>query len=243
MKRSSLSRAFSLKGAAENYWLSLLLFSILVIASFLLFEQQIQQLLSHLGTFLPTDPVQRLSLALLLVTLLALDVLLPVPSSLVALLAVAALGAIGGYLVIFIGLCLGASLGYWLGAGYFRLLSNWLGLRTWQPGQLAYRLSTLSLVCLRGVPVLAETSVLAAGMQRYPLRQFLLVTTLANAGLALAYAAIGSLLVEQNRTPCWQPFSPAWCCPGCSSAPAACSRAAWPSPGTIRRSLWRAASR
>ncbi|WP_350023287.1 3-dehydroquinate synthase [Pseudomonas protegens] len=198
MKRSSLFRAFSLKGAAENYWLSLLLFSILVIASFLLFEQQIQQLLSHLGTFLPTDPVQRLSLALLLVTLLALDVLLPVPSSLVALLAVAALGAIGGYLVIFIGLCLGASLGYWLGAGYFRLLSNWLGLRTWQPGQLAYRLSTLSLVCLRGVPVLAETSVLAAGMQRYPLRQFLLVTTLANAGLALAYAAIGSLLVEQN---------------------------------------------
>lgn len=198
MKRSSLSRAFSLKGAAENYWLSLLLFSILVIASFLLFEQQIQQLLSHLGTFLPTDPVQRLSLALLLVTLLALDVLLPVPSSLVALLAVAALGAIGGYLVIFIGLCLGASLGYWLGAGYFRLLSNWLGLRTWQPGQLAYRLSTLSLVCLRGVPVLAETSVLAAGMQRYPLRQFLLVTTLANAGLALVYAAIGSLLVEQN---------------------------------------------
>ncbi|MCJ7956176.1 MAG: 3-dehydroquinate synthase [Pseudomonas sp.] len=198
MKRSSLPGAFSLKGAAENYWLSLLLFSILVVASFLLFEQQIQQLLNHLGSFLPNDPVQRLSLALLLVTLLALDVLLPVPSSLVALLAVAALGAIGGYLVIFIGLCLGASLGYWLGAGYFRLLSNWLGLRTWQPGQLAYRLSTLSLVCLRGVPVLAETSVLAAGMQGYPLRQFLLVTTLANAGLALAYAAIGSLLVEQN---------------------------------------------
>ncbi|MDP9530078.1 3-dehydroquinate synthase [Pseudomonas protegens] len=198
MKRSSLPRAFSLKGTAENYWLSLLLFSTLVVASFLLFEQQIQQLLNHLGALLPTDPVQRTSLALLLITLLALDVLLPVPSSLVALLAVAALGAIGGYLVIFIGLCLGAALGYWLGAGYFRLLSTWLGLRSWQPGQLAYRLSTLSLVCLRGVPVLAETSVLAAGMQRYPLRQFLLVTTLANAGLALAYAAIGSLLVEQN---------------------------------------------
>lgn len=198
MKRSVLPRGFSLKGAAENYWLSLSVFSILVVASFLLFEQQILQLLNHLSTLLPTDPVQRLSLVLLLVMLLALDVLLPVPSSLVALLAVAALGAIGGYLVIFIGLCLGASLGYWLGAGYFRLLSSWLGLRSWQPGQLAYRLSTLSLVCLRGVPVLAETSVLAAGMQRYPLRQFLLVTTLANAGLALAYAAMGSLLVEQN---------------------------------------------
>ncbi|KAF0867108.1 3-dehydroquinate synthase [Pseudomonas sp. LD120] len=198
MKRSSLYRAFSLKGTAEHYWLSLLVFSTLVVASFLLFEQQIQTQLNQLTSLLPSDPLQRTSLALLLVTLLALDVLLPVPSSLVALLAVAALGAIGGYLVIFVGLCLGACLGYWLGAGYFRLLSRWLGLRTWQPGQVAYRLSTLSLICLRGVPVLAETSVLAAGMQRYPLRSFLLVTTLANAGLALAYAAIGSVLVEQN---------------------------------------------
>ncbi|MGC5704083.1 3-dehydroquinate synthase [Pseudomonas sp. NFXW11] len=198
MKRSSLSHAFSLKGTAENYWLSLVLFAVLVVVSFVLFEPQIQELLQQLSTFLPTDPLQRTGLALLLIALLALDVLLPVPSSLVALLAVAALGAVGGYLVIFIGLCLGAVLGYWLGAGYFRLLSRRLGLRSWQPGQLAYRLNTLSLICLRGVPVLAETSVLAAGMQRYPLRQFLLVTTLANAGLALAYAAIGSLLVEEH---------------------------------------------
>lgn len=63
---------------------------------------------------------------------------------------------------------------------------------------MAYRLNTLSLICLRGVPVLAETSVVAAGMQRYPLRAFLLITTLANAGLALAYTAIGRFLIEQN---------------------------------------------
>lgn len=198
MKRSPLHHAFSLKGAAENYWLSLLFFSALVIASFMLFEQQIQQLLESPGLFLPSDPTQQLNLALLLIALLALDVVLPVPSSLVALLAVTLLGGIGGYLVIFIGLCLGANLGYWLGAGYFRLLSDRLNLKKWQPGQRAVRLSTLSLICLRGVPVLAETSVLAAGMQRYPLRQFLLVTTLANAGLALAYSAIGSFLLEKD---------------------------------------------
>jgi 3-dehydroquinate synthase len=116
----------------------------------------------------------------------------------VALLAVAALGSVGGYLVIFIGLCLGAGLGYALGAGYFWMLSSRLGLHQRKPGQMAYRLGTLSLICLRGVPVLAETSVVAAGMQRYPLRAFLLVTTLANAGLALAYSAIGTFLVEEN---------------------------------------------
>jgi hypothetical protein len=55
---------------------------------------------------------------------MALDVVLPVPSSVVALLAVAMLGSVGGYLVIFIGLCLGAGLGYALGAGYFRMLSS-----------------------------------------------------------------------------------------------------------------------
>jgi 3-dehydroquinate synthase len=196
MKRSRWYRAFSQRGPAKHFWLSLFCFSGLVIASFLLFEQQIQDFLTHLNLYLPSTPTQKLNLALLLIAVLALDVVLPVPSSLVALLAVAMLGSVGGYLVIFIGLCLGAGLGYALGAGYFRLLSGRLGLR--QPGKLAYRLSTLSLICLRGVPVLAETSVVAAGMQRYPLRAFVLVTTLANAGLALAYSAIGTYLVEQN---------------------------------------------
>ena len=198
MKRSRGYRALSQRGPGKHFWLSVLCFSGLVIASFVLFEQQIQTFLSHLEHFLPSTPAQMLTLALLLIGLLALDVVLPVPSSMVALLAVATLGSVGGYLVIFIGLCLGAGLGYALGAGYFRLLSSRLGLHQRQPGQLAYRLGTLSLVCLRGVPVLAETSVVAAGMQRYPLRAFILVTTLANAGLALAYSAIGTFLVAQN---------------------------------------------
>lgn len=198
MKRSRWYRACSKKAPAEHFWLSLVCFSGLVIASFLLFEQQIQDFLIHLNLYQPSTPAQAFNLALLLVALLALDVVLPVPSSMVALLAVAMLGSIGGYLVIFIGLCLGAGLGYALGAGYFRLLSGRLGLHQRSPGQLAYRLGTLSLICLRGVPVLAETSVVAAGMQRYPLRAFLLITTLANAGLALAYTAIGTFLIEQN---------------------------------------------
>lgn len=198
MKRSRWFRALSQKGPATPFWLSLICFSGLVIASFVLFEQQIQDFLTHLNLYLPTTPSQKLNLALLLVALLTLDVVLPVPSSMVALLAVAMLGSLGGYLVIFLGLCLGAGLGYALGAGYFRLLSGRLGLHQRQPGQLGYRLGTLSLICLRGVPVLAETSVVAAGMQRYPLRAFVPVIVLANAGLALAYSAIGTFLVEQN---------------------------------------------
>lgn len=198
MKRGLWHRVLSKRAPADHFWVSLFCFAGLVIASFLLFEQQIEGFLGHLETYLPDTPVQAFNLALLLIALLALDVVLPVPSSVVALLAVAVLGSVGGYLVIFVGLCLGAWLGYALGAGYFRVLSGRLGLHQRKPGQLGYRLGTLSLICLRGIPVLAETSVVAAGMQRYPLRSFVLVTTLANAGLALAYCAIGSLLVAQN---------------------------------------------
>lgn len=159
MKHGRGYRLLSQKGAAGHFWLSLVCFSALVIASFLLFEQQIQDFLTHLELYQPSTPAQKLYLALLLIALLALDVVLPVPSSMVALLAVAMLGSVGGYLAIFVGLCLGAGLGYALGAGYLRLLSGRLGLHQRQPGQLAYRLGTLSLICLRGVPVLAETSV------------------------------------------------------------------------------------
>ncbi|MBN6714352.1 3-dehydroquinate synthase [Pseudomonas capsici] len=198
MKHSQLYRALSKAGVAGSGWLSLLCFAILVIASFLLFGEQIEQFLTGLSLTIPSDPIQKLNLALLLIALLAFDVVLPVPSSIVALMAVALLGSVGGYLVIFIGLCLGAGIGYALGAGYLRLLSRRLAVNKRSSGQLAYRLNTLSLICLRGVPVLAETSVVAAGMQRYPLRQFLVVTTLANAGLALAYSAIGTYLMEQD---------------------------------------------
>ena len=117
MKHGRGYRLLSQKGAAGHFWLSLVCFSALVIASFLLFEQQIQDFLTHLNLYQPSTPAQKLYLALLLIALLALDVVLPVPSSMVALLAVAMLGSVGGYLAIFVGLCLGAGLGYALGAG------------------------------------------------------------------------------------------------------------------------------
>jgi 3-dehydroquinate synthase len=182
-----------------GFWLSLLVFTSLVIASFVLFELPIQHGITELVPSLSQQPTQRLSLSAVMILLLAFDVVLPVPSTLLALLATTFLGFIGGSLAIFIGLCSCALFGYLLGAGYFRLASQWLSDKDKQQGgELADKLGTLALVCLRGIPVLAEVSVLAAGMRRYPLRKFLLVTTLANAGLALAYGYIGSFLAGEE---------------------------------------------
>jgi membrane protein DedA with SNARE-associated domain len=54
------------------------------------------------------------------------------------------------------------------------------------------------IVVARPVPVLAETSVLLAGMSRMPTYRFMLLTTLSNLGISLVYAAIGALSATLN---------------------------------------------
>ena len=53
-----------------------------------------------------------------------------------------------------------------------------------------------SLVASRAVPVLAESSVILAGTVRMPVARFAWFTGAANAGVALAYAAVGAYAVE-----------------------------------------------
>ena len=148
-----------------GFWFSLSVFTGIVIASFLLFETSIQHAITGLVQALVQQPAYQLSLAIVVILLLIFDVLLPVPSMLLALLAATHLGFVSGILTIFTGLCCGSVFGYFLGAGYFRLASRWLSAGDKQhASELANKLGTLALVCLRGVPVLAEVSVLAGGM-------------------------------------------------------------------------------
>jgi uncharacterized membrane protein YdjX (TVP38/TMEM64 family) len=137
---------------------------------------------------------RRAMVALLVVALLAADVLLPVPSSIVATLAGATLGMAAGALATCTGMVAGCVIAY--GAG------RWAGApaaaRLVGPGEAA-RLHELSrshgawvLVLTRAVPVLAEASTLMAGAARMPFARFLSVTTAANLGIALVYAAVGA---------------------------------------------------
>ncbi len=193
------STVFRKQFSNTAFWLSLLTFALLMSISALMFEAHIQQSLEQLNQTASSQTLHNIGLIIMIELLLVLDVLLPVPSAMVALLTASSLGIAGGSLVIFIGLCGGSLFGYALGAGYLRLASGWLCDQDKQEaGRLANHLGTWALICLRGVPLLAEISVLAAGMRRYPLRQFVWVTTLANAGLALAYGYIGSFLAGQQ---------------------------------------------
>lgn len=128
--------------------------------------------------------------------LLALDFLLPVPSSVVATAAGARLGFELGALVVCGGLqlgCVGAwAVGRWIGRPAIDRLvgeAEQQRARGWLsgPGGLA------ALAACRAVPVLGEATTLLAGSVRLPLLRFLAVTSAANAGLGLAYAGLGAL--------------------------------------------------
>ncbi|WP_152417342.1 VTT domain-containing protein [Sandarakinorhabdus sp. AAP62] len=130
----------------------------------------------------------------LVVLLLALDPVLPVPSSIVAVAGGSALGAGVGAAAIFMGLMTGALIGYWLGRQPGRALAGRLvgdaALAGLDPR--VRPIGPLALLLSRPVPVVAEAVVILAGAARLPWRPFLLAVVPANAALALAWAGLGA---------------------------------------------------
>jgi uncharacterized membrane protein YdjX (TVP38/TMEM64 family) len=124
--------------------------------------------------------------AAVLAGLLALDIFLPVPSSLVSTAAGALLGFWGGVVTSWTGMSAACALGYVVGT------------RVSSSGQLDQirkareRFGDYILVLFRPVPVLAEASVLVAGYSRMPHRRFLWITSLSNLGISLAYSGVGA---------------------------------------------------
>jgi 3-dehydroquinate synthase len=119
---------------------------------------------------------------------LAFDVLLPIPSSIVAALLGARLGLGWGFACSLLGLCVGHALGYALG----RLV----------PARARDQLpaiSTFPLVLLtRPVPVLAEAVAIGMGALRVPFARFALPMVLGDALYAGVMAANGAALLPDD---------------------------------------------
>lgn len=139
--------------------------------------------------------------------LLVVDILAPVPSSLVCVGLGSLFGGLGGTLIAWLGLSLGAAAGYGLG--------RWLGpsvvVRATRPGDVAFmeramtRHGGWAIVLFRAVPVLAEASVLIAGCGRLPFGMFAFAAMLSNLGIAAVYAYIGALGLETGEM--WTAFA------------------------------------
>lgn len=130
-----------------------------------------------------------------LLALLALDVVLPVPSSLVSVGAGALLGGAAGLGVIWLGMTASCLLGYAMGASAGRSAAHRLiGERDLRRLETAFaRYGDGMIVVMRALPVLAEASVIFAGISRFDRRAFVIRVAGANAGIALVYAVAGAL--------------------------------------------------
>jgi uncharacterized membrane protein YdjX (TVP38/TMEM64 family) len=131
--------------------------------------------------------------------LLALDVFLPVPSSIVSGAAGVLLGFGWGTLVIWAGMTVSCVIGYLVGARSARLAQRLVGAEGLErAADAAGRYGLAALAFCRPVPVLAEASVVMAGMMRVPLTGFVAVCLCSNLGVALVYAAIGAWSMSVN---------------------------------------------
>ena len=157
------------------------------------FEQRLEQ---WLGAQLTNR-----DFALGVVVLLGIDMLLPVPSSVVSTLAGARLGILPATMASWTGMSIGSVLGF--------LLARWFGeplaRRLAGPEDLARlvqvtdRFGVFALALTRPVPILAEATIFLLGAAGLSWRKFLPVALLSNAAIAFVYAVLGWLSVERGH--------------------------------------------
>jgi uncharacterized membrane protein YdjX (TVP38/TMEM64 family) len=167
----------------------------LVLVPFLVFEKQFEEL----GTWLTSGHVSASASAAAVVALLALDVFLPVPSSIVSTGAGVLLGFWRGAAVIWVGMTLGCVIGHQFGARAAAAARRLVGAESLERARKVMdRHGSWALVICRPIPVLAEASIVFAGLVRTPLIPFLILTAWADLGIAIAYAAVGAYSVNMG---------------------------------------------
>ena len=131
--------------------------------------------------------------------LLALDVVLPVPSSIVSTAAGVLLGFWRGMAVVWSGMMVACLIAYWLGARFSGFARRFVGDEgIARADRLGERYGDWTIIICRPVPVLAEASVIFAGLVRAPFARFCVLTALSNLGVAIGYAAFGAYSMSMD---------------------------------------------
>ncbi len=135
-----------------------------------------------------------------IIAALAVDIFLPVPSSVLLTFAGQSLGAWQGTMVGWLGLNVSAAIGFWTS----RKFGPWVLARLSTEDAIAdvQRLSRsslwLTLIACRPLPILAEASVLLAGVNRVPPTQFWPPVLMANLIIAAAYSWLGASAAKND---------------------------------------------
>lgn len=163
---------------------------ILFLIPFVLFGDSLENWTNNFFQSMPT----KLIASIVIGFLLSIDIVAPIPSSIVSTAGGYFLGFIGGTLISFTGMTISCLMGYWIGTRFGRPAA----FRFADPKEIS-RFESLQkkygdwiLIFSRSVPLLAETSVLFAGIGRMKLSHFIYMVTISNLGISMVYAAVGA---------------------------------------------------
>ena len=162
-----------------------------ILVPFALFGDAID---TWVNAFIERSRNRPLAASLVLGGLLAGDILLPTPSSILSTACGALLGLPLGTAVSLAGMTLSAVAGYGVGRlGQRQVIERWIGAESAARLQrVASRYGAWTVVITRPVPILAEATTVFAGLARYPFAPFLGQSLLANLGISALYAAVGA---------------------------------------------------
>ncbi len=167
----------------------------LILVPFFLFEAQFNALAAELAEGAASKGIA----AVVIGALLASDVFLPIPSSLVSAGAGLVLGFWLAVAVIWSGMTLACVLGYAFGRRAAGAARRFVGEESVaRATRLAAVYGDYAIALCRPVPVLAEASVIFAGLIRAPFPRFLHLVIWSNLGVAAGYAAIGAFAMHVN---------------------------------------------
>ena len=139
----------------------------------------------------------------IVIVLLSGDLILPIPSSVVTTYIGGQMHWVLGTLVSWVGMSFGAVLGFALartcGPPFALRFSSAAQLENAE--NLAGRFGPVFLIVSRGVPVVAEASILLMGIHRLPWRRFLIPVLLSNLGISLGYTLFGAIAQQHHWFP------------------------------------------
>lgn len=150
---------------------------------------------SRIASWLDRSPSPGVS-ATMVIGLLASDIFLPVPSSLVSTFAGKMLGFWMGTAASWCGMTAGTALAFWLVHMFGRPLAQRLSSEEelHRMNAMVKRYGVFILVLMRPIPVFAEASVLMMGTMRLSWWRFWVAVGFSNFGIAAAYAAMGDCI-------------------------------------------------
>lgn len=126
---------------------------------------------------------------------LASDILLPIPSSIVMYTNGYVLGIVNGALLSLCSLVVSAVIGYYLGKA-----TSW-GIKAKadeEADRLLAKYGILAILMTRGIPILSESICLVCGYNRLPFQRYILFNIVGYLPVCLLYAVFGSLGYSQE---------------------------------------------